>query len=502
MANTFTRGRGIGVRHLAGALAMAAVIALMHRGASAQTTPAPVWFAEGNQQGAGFGYGVAPGDYNGDGYIDLAVGAHTYDNVQMDEGRAFCYHGSASGLAAAPAWSAESNLTNAFFGCLPDRRGDINGDGYDDLIVGAPGADSPWRGRIYAYHGSVAGLRPVAAATVAGWQDNMRLGTMVNIMDINGDGYSDVYTSAEYFSNGLIDEGAAFVYHGSVNGLAPAYSWRRETDQNNGRGWKGGPAGDVNGDGYQDLIWGSSYYANGQTQEGKCWLHYGSAAGLSAAPAWAVEGNANYSNISSFGGADYNNDGFSDIVVTYAASGFWGFAGSASGPGVSPAWPRVLDGAFGSGSPGDFNGDGYADLAVNAPWRGLNSGGAVYVYFGGSGGLSDAPDATFESGQGGATFGWFLPVLADVTGDGLDDIIIGACAYNNGQTDEGAVFVFAGQSWEPTQSPSPTPTPSVTTTPAPSPSPTPSPVPATDGMAALALTAALSLALAFCARQR
>ena len=76
----------------------------------------PSWSAEGNQQSARFGYSVATaGDVNGDGYSDVIVGAYIYDNGQTDEGRAFVYHGSSSGLSSSADWTAESNQASVFW---------------------------------------------------------------------------------------------------------------------------------------------------------------------------------------------------------------------------------------------------------------------------------------------------------------------------------------------------------------------------------------------------
>ncbi len=107
------------------------------------------------------------GDVNGDGYSDVIVGALYYDNGQSNEGRACVYLGSAGGLTAGAAWTAESDQVSAQFGYCVGTAGDVNGDGYSDVIIGALYYDNGQgnEGRAYAYLGSAAGLAPGAAWT-------------------------------------------------------------------------------------------------------------------------------------------------------------------------------------------------------------------------------------------------------------------------------------------------------------------------------------------------
>ena len=127
----------------------------------------PDWTAESDQESAYFGYSVGTaGDVNGDGFADVIVGASSYDNGQFREGRALVYHGSASGLSSIPDWTAEGDQDYAEFGKSVGTAGDVNGDGYADVIIGASEYDNgqAGEGRAYVYHGSASGL-----STSADW---------------------------------------------------------------------------------------------------------------------------------------------------------------------------------------------------------------------------------------------------------------------------------------------------------------------------------------------
>src|SRR2546428_5124888 len=97
-----------------------------------------VWTAESNEPSAYFGLEAASaGDDNGDGYRDVIVGAPHFDHGQLDEGRAFVYQGSAIGLSDTPDWTAEGDQGRAWLGRSVATAGDVYGDGYRDVIVGA-----------------------------------------------------------------------------------------------------------------------------------------------------------------------------------------------------------------------------------------------------------------------------------------------------------------------------------------------------------------------------
>src|SRR5207249_3872644 len=254
----------------------------------------PAWTAEGDQTFAFFGMSVGTaGDVNGDGFDDVIVGAPFYDNGQTDEGRAYVYLGSASGLAASPVWIAESDQASAHFGASVATAGDVNGDGRADLIVGAPLFDNGQtdEGRAFVYLGTASGPAATAAWTSESNQAGADHGVSVAWAgDVNGDGYGDVIVGADLYDNGQTDEGRAFVYLGSASGLAAAFAWSAESNQAGAHfGGCVSGAGDTNGDGYADLIVGASLYDNGQTDEGRAFVYLGSASGPAATAVWTAE---------------------------------------------------------------------------------------------------------------------------------------------------------------------------------------------------------------------
>jgi hypothetical protein len=167
------------------------------------TRPTDLTLAQAEALGKAVG-DLAPGDVNGDGYDDVIVGAVGYDDGETDEGRVFVYYGSASGLPPAPDWTAESDQAGAGFASV-SRAGDVNGDGYGDVIIGASAYDNGQtdEGRVYVYHGSASGLSTTPDEIAESNQDQAFFGFSVGTAgDVNGDGYDDVVVGAPYYTNG------------------------------------------------------------------------------------------------------------------------------------------------------------------------------------------------------------------------------------------------------------------------------------------------------------
>ncbi|MCX7854233.1 MAG: integrin alpha, partial [Caldilineales bacterium] len=348
----------------------------------------PDWTAESDQANAQFGNWVGTaGDVNGDSVADVIVGAPAYDGDQTDEGRAYVYHGAIIGLRTRPTWTVEGDQLNARMGPV-STAGDINGDGFADVIVGAPAYDGGEtdEGRVYVYHGSARGLSPTPNWSAESDQAGAEFGHSVRTAgDVNGDGFADVIVGAPRYGQ---NRGRAYLYHGSPSGLSLFPNWTVEGDQLGALfGWSVGTAGDVNGDGYDDVIISAMWYSNPERWEGRVYGYYGSAFGLSPTPNWVVESNRGFAHL--------------------------GFSASAAG---------------------DVNGDGYDDVIIGAPSYYDWYDGRVFVYHGSATGLSTTPNWTARDDQADTDFGLSVGSAGDVNGDGFADVIIGAWGYDNGQT--------------------------------------------------------------------
>ncbi len=441
--------------------------AYVYHGSSSGLSVSPNWSYESGQPNARFGYSVSrAGDVNGDGYSDVIVGAPYYDHGQTDEGLAYVFHGSSSGLSVSPNWRTDPDESNANFGHSVSGAGDVNGDGYSDVIVGAPFADND-DGLAFVYHGSSGGLPTTADWTEDSPGSDEWFGYSVSSAgDVNGDGYSDVIVGAPYDDHYRTDNGAAYGFYGSADGLYRRWNaWIGYLDQDSTKfGYSVSSAGDVNGDGYSDVIVGAPEYSNGETEEGGAFVYYGrKESDPNDISDWMVESDKESAkfgwSVSSAG--DVNADGYSDVIVgaPYYDNGqsnegmAFAYHGNSSGLSETPNWSAQSDQAsanFGRSvsSAGDVNNDGYSDVIVGAPFfdNVETNEGMVFVYHGSLSGLNPYSSCTAESNQAGANYGTSVSSAGDVNGDGYSDVIIGARRFDNGETDEGAAFVYHGSS--------------------------------------------------------
>jgi hypothetical protein len=212
------------------------------------------------------------GDVNGDGFADVVVGAYGYSGGSIREGKVFVWHGSPTGISSGADWTAEVDKAEAYFGRSVGTAGDVNGDGFSDLVVGADGYDGGAgidEGALFVWHGSAAGLNNGSngtAANAAWFKRSNQAGAVfgwsaATAGDVNGDGYADIIVGAPLYTRDFDDEGMVWVYHGSAAGLISAPAWSKSAGQAGAHfGHSVFTAGDVNGDGYADVIAGAPYY--------------------------------------------------------------------------------------------------------------------------------------------------------------------------------------------------------------------------------------------------
>ena len=429
----------------------------------------PIVTLDGPTLSAFFGQVVSTaGDVNGDGYSDVLITQPFYVNGQVEEGRALVYHGSASGLALTPNWDVESNQANARFGEGAGTAGDVNGDGYDDVIIGAPQWDEPGgganHGRVYVFLGSATGLSTSPSWTWTAGQAGAAVGfRCATAGDVNGDGRDDVLVGAQYHDSTippLVDNGAAFVFFGTASGvLAATPAWERYGSATlDFQVMSVATAGDLDADGYADIAVGSPH--DGISDSGRVFVHRGSPTGP-VNPAIEINpvppGGSWTFGISVAGAGDVNGDGFADLIVgagvadqgpndcgkayiflgksvangTIATTEVWSINGGQTngylGHSVAPA--------------GDVNGDGFADFVYGEPAWVAGAPGIAYIGLGQS--TVPFPTETIVTGPGGVDgLGFSVCTAGDVNGDGFGDVLIGAPYHNSNQ---GRVRLYYGQ---------------------------------------------------------
>ena len=346
-------------------------------------------------------WGTTP-DFNGDGYADVVVGDNTTAAV---------YPGSPAGIASTEGLTI-TPPTGTGFAVPLACAGDVNGDGFPDLFIAAPSA-------AYVYFGSRAGLPTTPSQTLAA-PSGAGVGTHANAGDVNGDGYADVVLGDAAVKS-------AFVYFGSASGLGAAPSQTLTGPPSaSDFGDPVASAGDVNGDGFGDV-------AVGSWEAAQAFVFLGSASGLGATPI-ALAGASGSAFGQTFAGADFDDDGYTDLAVgALLANEVVVFKGGAGGTATTPA--ITLMGGTGDelgaalAPAGDLNQDGYADLAV---------GGNKYmawIYEGSPSGLPSTATTVLSGpafGFGGAVAG-----AGDVNDDGPSDLLIGS-------PDSSTTFLYLG----------------------------------------------------------
>ncbi len=426
---------------------------------------ADLWFID-IEDGAHAGNALASGgNVNGDGHDDLIVGAANVGDY-THRGRAYLVLGQQYGV---------NNYlgNNAYFWAEhPDRSGgydvamagDVNGDGLDDLLVRT-------MRRSYLLFGRISGWPEYlddADVTIPGWTyPGDSPSGVAGAGDVDADGFDDFLVA---HGNAANSAGEAYLVlgHASWTSLLTTMdaTWPGEFDDD-GVGWKMAGAGDVDGDGYEDILLGAPRNDDAGEDAGKIYTILGRTGG------WPTDlGNADLAFTGEFTGdqlsvvaaaGDTNGDGYDDFLL---GAPYNDDTGNEAGKvyllhGRSTGWPAdlALADATWAGeaegdrlgwdlnSAGDVDGDGLHDLLLGAPRNadgGGESSGKTYLFFGRYGnwpGTVSAYDVAFL-GEGGGQYSGASISSGDVDGDGLDDIVVGAFYNSDGACNGGKVYVL------------------------------------------------------------
>ncbi len=453
----------------------------------------------GDDAGDGSGRSVSSGDINGDGYADVIIGA-PYANPAggYEAGETYVIFGSAT-----PPATIDLNLSPADMTIYGDdasehsgyavSSGDINGDGYDDVIIGNPFADPTGganAGATYIILGSSLPAKEINLYTIPSPADMIIYGDdagdasgwAVSSGDINGDGYDDVIIGA----HSVNDRGGTYVIFGSASPLPVININNTEADMSiYGHAYYdyfgiAVSSGDINGDGFDDVIIGASKsYLFSWNPIGETYVIFGS-----AAPPATIDLNSVSADMTIYGdyapdqfgcsvsSGDINGDGYADVIIGarfanpaggYEAGETYVIFGSTAPPAsidlnsISADMTIYGDDAGDksgySVSSGDINGDGYADVIIGASGADPAGGrfaGETYIILGSAAPPatvdlnSTSADMTISGDDAGDGSGWAVS-SGDINGNGYADVIIGAIGADpGGELSAGETYVILG----------------------------------------------------------
>lgn len=416
-------------------LSLIAVLSAGARTVQAQCPPLYTFAGEGADNR--FGYSVAnAGDINNDGTEDIIIGAYGNSAGADFGGRAYVF----SGLTGDTLWvfTGDSNFAN--YGFPVAGAGDVDNDGFDDVIIGAAayGPSGTGAGHAYVYSGQTGaelynlqgeGAHDYFGAAVAG------------LGDLDGDNHADFGVGA--YNNDAIGEdcGRAYIFSGATGDILFTFTGEASRDQ---LGKSIGSAGDVDNDGTPDIMIGAPGYDGAGSSNGRVYV-------FSGADGDTIHVFTGVGEQDEFGGAvagigDVDGDEFDDLMISASFNVFGAFRGyvevfsGQSGAGLYTLIGEEDSDEFGldvTGTP-DFNGDGIPDIAAGSRYGGVVPTGRAYAFSG-----ADGSSGPIYAGTNNSDFhGLSIAGIGDLDGGGWPFLIVGAPGNDSVDENAGAVFVY------------------------------------------------------------
>jgi len=431
----------------------------------------PFQALEGRSEADNLGVSVAnAGDVNGDGYDDIIVGGFRYQHPKPKAGPVYIYFGGqkADNL---PDVSLRDKGEGGLFGWSVAGAGDLNGDGYDDVIVGVRRsyARGESGGRVYIYYGGL-NMDDAPALTLTTGETFDGFGeSIAGVSDLNGDGFADVAIGA-YRGKKRGDPGKAYIYFGGkdMDNLPDLVLSAKSRFDWFGKSLAG--AGDVNGDGLADIIIGAPCHRVDRRVVGQGYIYFGSPQ-MDDLPDVILKSNSLRERLgwSVAGAGDLNGDGYDDVIVGTMKGRRRRREGLVQvyfgGPQMDSRSDVTLNGqgaitwfTNSIAGVGDVNGDGSADVLVGSYCnpKVTQSPGLAYLYFGGSQ-MASLPDVILTKKEVSGWFGWVVAGGGDINGDGKADVVIGALKVGRGGIRQTYVYTTKGLSSQNGASTSPLP---------------------------------------------
>jgi hypothetical protein len=411
-------------------------------------------------------------DPNGDGVADVVAGGTGCAVAGCDPGRVRIAFGRTSmpvDLANALTIPNPLGVDISGFGFWVANAGDVDGDGYGDIVIGAPLATTNV-GFAEMILGGPTALTPTAMLRGPAGTTLSYGVTAAGVGDVNHDGYADVVVGAWASTVGAGQHtGNVFLYRGSPAGLDVAHV--QEIDGPDGAGGQFGAVGrvgDLNGDGFDDVIVGAACApatavgAGFSCGSGRAYVYLGESSGLHTPPMFRIDGPPEPG--AQFGarvaGGDWNGDGAPDLAVSavYASARSGRTFVYATSHAAVPSTSTVIlspstdaQGQFGSAlaNGGDLNGDGIDDLLVGescGPYDVVMTTcgpGRIYEFLGHTSGFAAVADLSLLGEHEGDAFGQSIDGPGDTDGDGFDDAIVGAsCGWMGTPSCNGVAYIY------------------------------------------------------------